>query len=72
MLDWYISFFFFLYIINVFGYAGSSLLCRPSLVGASGGCSLVSVHGLLIVVASPVAEHGLCGAWASVVTAYRL
>ena len=29
------------------------------LVAASGGYSLVTVHGLLIVVASLVAEHGL-------------
>ena len=30
-----------------------------SLVAAGGGSSLVAVHGLLIVVASLVAEHGL-------------
>ena len=30
-----------------------------SLVVASGGYSLLGVHGLLIVVASPVAEHRL-------------
>ena len=30
-----------------------------SLVVVIGGCSLVAVHGLLIAVASLVAEHGL-------------
>ena len=30
-----------------------------SLVAASGGCSLVSVHRLLVEVAYLVAEHGL-------------
>ena len=38
-----------------------------SLVAASGGYSLVVVHGLLIVVASFVMEHGLQGMQASVV-----
>ena len=33
----------------------------------SGGYSPVVVHGLLITVASLVAEHGLQGAWASIV-----
>jgi len=32
-------------------------LCRLSLVAASGGCS-AALHGLLITVASLVAEHG--------------
>ena len=32
-----------------------------SLVVTSGGYSLLGVHGLLIVVASPVAEHRLDG-----------
>ena len=44
-----------------FGCAESSLLCRFSLV-ESWGYSLVAVHGLLIAVASLVAEHGLEGA----------
>ena len=39
--------------------AGSSLLLGWSLVAAGGGCSPVVVHGLLIEVASLVAEHGL-------------
>ena len=33
--------------------------CGGSLVLASGGYSLVLVHGLLIVAASLVAEHGI-------------
>ena len=39
--------------------AGSSLLCGLSLVAASGRYSLVAVQGLLIAVASLVAEHRL-------------
>ena len=38
-----------------------------SLVVASRGCSVVVVHGLLILVASLVAEHKLWGRQASVV-----
>ena len=34
-------------------------VCRLSLVVASGGYSLVAVHGLLIAVASLVSEHRL-------------
>ena len=40
-------------------------------VGA-GGYSLLSVHGLLTVAASLVAEHGLWGSWVSVVVALWL
>ena len=40
-----------------FGCAGSSLLCGLSLVVESEGYSLVAVRGLLIAVASLVAEH---------------
>ena len=57
-----------------FGYAGSFffLLCGVSLVAVSRGSFLVVTDGLLIVVASLVAEHGLSrhvgfssyGAWA--------
>ena len=43
-----------------------------SLVVASGGSSLVVVHGLLIAVASLVTERGLWGSPASVVVAGRL
>ena len=43
-----------------------------SLVLASRGYSLVVVHGLLIVVASLVAEHRLQAVWASVVVGARL
>ena len=40
-----------------------------SLVAVSGGYTLVAVCGLLIVVASFVAEHRLLGPWDSVVAA---
>ena len=50
----------------------SLLLCGLSLFVLSRGYSLVVVHGLLIVVASPVAEHRLLGAWTSVIMAHRL
>ena len=42
-----------------------------SLVAACGSYSLVSVRGLLIVLASLIAEQGL-GMWASVVVAHGL
>ena len=44
-------------------------VCGLALVVASGGYPLVEVHGLLIAVASPVAECGLWSTWASVVVA---
>ena len=43
-----------------------------SLVVVSKGYSLVGVHGLLIVMASLIAEHGLLGTQASVVEAPTL
>ena len=43
------------------------MACVLSLAVASGGYSLVAVHGILIVVASLVVEHGLQGTWTSVV-----
>ena len=43
-----------------------------SLVAASGGYSLAVGHGLLLVVASFVAERGLKGKQASVAVAPRL
>ena len=49
-----------------------SVACRLSLVAASGGCSLVTVLGLRIVMASLVVEHGLQRAWASVVVVHGL
>ena len=52
---------FFIFYLFIFGSAESSLLCRFSLVVASWGYSLVVVHGLLILVASLVAEHRLKG-----------
>ena len=39
---------------------------------AGGGSSLVVVHGLLIVVTSPVVEQRLQGVWALGIVAYRL
>ena len=53
----YVSLFFFLV---YYGCAGSSFLHSFPLVAASGSQSLV-VRGLLVVVASPVTEHGLQG-----------
>ena len=40
-----------------------------ALAAASGGCSLVVVYRLPIVVASLIAEHGLQGIWPSAVAA---
>ena len=42
----------------VYDCAGSSLLCRLSLAAASRGYCLAVVHGLLIAIASLVAQHG--------------
>ena len=62
------GYFFIIFKNNfIFGCAGSSLLCRLSLVAVNRGCSLVLVHWLLIAVASLVAEHKLYGTWASIV-----
>ena len=47
-------------------------MCRLSQVLASGGYTLVVIHGLPIVVASLVAEHRLSGTQASVVAAHKL
>ena len=54
---------FFVNYLLIFGCAGSSLLTGFSLVATSGGYSLVAMHGLLIAVASLIAEHRLrsCG-----------
>ena len=46
--------------------------CSLSLVLASRGYSLVEMHWFLILLASFIAEHGLQGMWASVVTGLRL
>ena len=44
----------------IYGYAGFSLLCVGfSLVAVNEGCSLIVVHGLLLVVASLAVEHRL-------------
>ena len=49
-----------IYIILFVFYCSSLACCAGfSLVVASGGSSRVAVHGLLIAVASLVAEHGL-------------
>ena len=64
--------FFFFELCILFGCAGSSSLHMGfSLVAVRQSYSLVLVHGLLTVVASLVAEHGLralvlssCSAWA--------
>ena len=50
---------FFKMQISTFGCAGSSWLCRRSLVVASGSCFLVAVLGLLFAVSSVGAEHRL-------------
>ena len=47
-------------------------MCGLSLVAVSGGYSPVAVQGLLIAVASPVAEHGLQSMRASVAAACGL
>ena len=59
IFDMYILLYLWLYWVFV-------AVCRLSLVSGIGGHSLAVVHGLLTVVASLVAEHGLWGAWASV------
>ena len=45
---------------------------RLFLVVASGGSSLVAACGILIIVASLVAEHRLSGMWASVAVGHHL
>ena len=57
----------------LFGCSGSLLLLyRLSLVAARGGCSLAAVHGLLVQLASLVAEDRLLGLQASAVVFPRL
>ena len=56
------SFFFFfinLFILFIFGCVGSSLLCTGFSSCGEWGLLFVAVRGLLIAVASLVAEHGL-------------
>ena len=43
-----------------------------SLVVASKDYSPAAMHGLLLLVASLIVEHRLCGTWASAVAALRL
>ena len=45
-------------------------MCGLSLVVESGNYFLVAVYRLLIVAASPVAEHKLWREWASVIVVY--
>ena len=54
-------YFFFTYfkILFTFGCTGSLFCAGLSLVVATGGYSLLAVHGLLIVVTSLDVEHGL-------------
>ena len=55
----HIFFFKLLIYLYIFGSAGSLLLCGTFFSRAEQGLLFVLVHGLLIVVASPVAEHRL-------------
>ncbi len=51
---------FFLFVCSLFfGCIGSLLLARAFSSGVERGLLFVAVHGLLIAVASLVAEHGL-------------
>ena len=62
--------FFFNSVSFTFGYTGSLLLHRGfSVVMASWGSSLVALCGLLVAVASLVAEHGFLSTQVSVVVA---
>ena len=58
-------------LINIFGCAGSLMLCSLYLVAGGGSYSLVAVCGLLIAMAY-LAERRLQGTQASVVEAPRL
>ena len=59
------SFFSNIYLFIPWLHWGFFAVFRLSLVAASRGHSLVTVHRLLIAVASIVAEHGLWGTWVS-------
>ena len=61
----------FIYLF-IFGCTGSRCCIGFSLVAVSKGYSLVAMCGLLIVMASLVAQHSLQGLWALVIVAYRL
>ena len=61
----------FCFLIVLFIYLAVLGLCccvGLSLVAASGDCSLIAVHGFLILVASLITEHGLQSIWTSVVS----
>ena len=56
----------------IYGFAGSLLLCTEAFCSCSEqGLLIVAVLGLVIVVASLVAEHRLKGVWASAVATLR-
>ena len=63
---------FFLIIYFILAELGLHCCASLSLVADGGGCSLVAMRGLLIAVASLVAEHGLWGAQPSVDVAHGL
>ena len=52
-------FIYFKFYLFILGCVGSLLLCTASCSCGEQGPLLVAVCGLLIVVASPVVEHGL-------------
>ena len=62
---------FLFYLVIIFGCPGSLLLHKLSVVAVSMRSSLVATRGLLVVVASLVAEHGLWGVGSEAV-AHRL
>ena len=58
--DWLDVFFFstlFIYLLFIFGCVGSSVRARAFSSCGKRGPLFIEVHGLLIVVASPVVEH---------------
>ena len=59
-----------MYLLIIFGCAGSHCCTGFSLVLVSGSCSLVVVHGLPLAVDSLAAKHGLQSTRASVVAAH--
>ena len=63
---------FFLIIYFILAELGLHCCASLSLVADGGGCSLVAMRGLLIAVASLVAEHGLKDSQASAAAALGL
>ena len=62
----------FISVFICFGCAESSLLCGVFSICAEQGLLSIAVLRLLIVVASPVSEHGALGLWTSVIAACGL